>query len=68
MENEDLILKERVLKEFMNHYSDSNILAALKSINAPFYCQLSKSLQLPERKIRQIILENEPYIPIKRDG
>lgn len=67
MEKEDLILKEIILKEFMNRYSDSNIHAALKNIDAPFYSELSESLQLPNRKIRRIILENELYIPIKRN-
>lgn len=67
MEKENTILKERILREFMNHYSDGNVHAALKNIDDPFYSVLSESLQLPGRKVRRIVLENEPYIPIERN-
>lgn len=67
MEIEDLILEERILKEFMNHHFGNHVPVALNNIDNPLYTELSERLQLPKRKIFEVILKNEPRILVERN-
>lgn len=67
MEIEDFILKERILKEFMNHHFGNQIPVALKNIDSPLYTELSERLQLPKRKNFNVISENQPRILVERN-